>query len=181
MFGTPRSSPPRRGRSILALSTLALLAFCCLPVLAQADSAGIEYNAATPTPTGNHPIQEKEPSEHSSNTGGGASDSNGGAGGKSPSADDTSKQAGHGSDAVKKGTGQPQGSQGKARKDGSKGSEVGGEPVASQGEDDSSSPVAAILIAVAVLAAITIGAVVMRQRRRGDDVEPGAPAAPKAS
>ena len=51
-------------------------------------------------------------------------------------------------------------------------------PVA-ETEDSSSSPLVPILLAVLVLAAITIGVVVMRQRRQRQD--PGAPVSPKAS
>jgi cobalamin biosynthesis Mg chelatase CobN len=182
MSGTRQGPVLRRGRSILALSTLALLAFCCLPALVQADSAGIEYSDAPPTsPSGKHTIQTKEPSGHSSNTGGGSgsNDRNGGSGGNKSAGGDSS--AGKGADATKGDTGQRQGSQGKAQNGGSKDSQASAEPISSQSEDDGSSPLAAILIAIAILAAITIGAVAMRQRRRGDDAEPGAPAAPKAS
>jgi MYXO-CTERM domain-containing protein len=53
-----------------------------------------------------------------------------------------------------------------------------GQPASSESDDDSS-PLPAILIAIAVLAAISIGAVLLRQRRRGGD--PNAPASPEAS
>lgn len=45
-------------------------------------------------------------------------------------------------------------------------------------EDDGGSPLVPILIALAVLAAISIGAVVMRRRR--EDADPGSPVSPNA-
>ena len=48
-----------------------------------------------------------------------------------------------------------------------------------ESDDGSSSPLVPILIAIAVLAAITIGAVVVRQRRQRG--EPGGQVSPKAS
>lgn len=50
-------------------------------------------------------------------------------------------------------------------------------PGTSSDDGGSSSPLVPILIAIAVLAAISIGVVVMRQRRR----DPGTPVSPKAS
>lgn len=54
-----------------------------------------------------------------------------------------------------------------------------GEP-AGHTEEGSSSPLVPILIAIAVLAAISIGAFYYRQRRQGPD-SPESPASPKAS
>ncbi len=55
-----------------------------------------------------------------------------------------------------------------------------GQPPASESAaDDSSSPLVPILIAIAALAAISIGVIVIRQRRQRD--APGAPVSPKAS
>lgn len=54
-----------------------------------------------------------------------------------------------------------------------------GEP-AGHTEEGSSSPLVPILIAIAVLAAISIGAFFYRQRRQGPD-SPDSPASPKAS
>jgi hypothetical protein len=78
--------------------------------------------------------------------------------------------------------GKRQGSPGKRSVNGSNLEAAAPKELASSESDDGSSPLAAILIAVAVLAAISIGVVVMRQRRR-DEAGPdaGSPAAPKAS
>lgn len=54
-----------------------------------------------------------------------------------------------------------------------------GQPAAQTSADDGSSPLVPILIAIAVLAAISAAAVIIRNRRQGD--EPGAPASPSAS
>ena len=53
-------------------------------------------------------------------------------------------------------------------------------------DDGGSSPLVPILIAIFVLAAITLAVVLIRQRRQGDSSgegsgEPGAPASPEAS
>lgn len=168
-------------RSIFALSVLALLALACFPVLAHADSAGVEYMDAPPTATGNNTIPKRsEPSAHSSKKNGGSSSNAADSTDTSQqesSAGGASSNSGGGSNAAKGDTDQQKGSPGKgAQKD----SQL---PVTSQPEssqsDDGSSPLAAILIAIAILAAISIGAVMMRQRRRRRDS--GVSVSPKAS
>lgn len=183
MFGTRQVSPPARGRSVLALSVLALLALGCLPVLAHADSSGIEYSDAPPTATGKNTIPtQTEPSAHSSKKNGGAAvpgnqGSNGGGGsggGSSKSHAGSDVEAGKGANQ--------QGSQGKTAANGgskhaSQTAHAGAEP-ASQ-ESGGSSPLVPILIAIAILAAISIGAVVIRQRRRRGSGS-GTPVSPEA-
>ena len=56
MSGTRQDSAPARGRSVLALSVLALLALGCFPLFAHADSSGIEYTERPPTATGKNTI-----------------------------------------------------------------------------------------------------------------------------
>lgn len=52
------------------------------------------------------------------------------------------------------------------------------DPVGSSTDDGGSSPLVPILIALAVLAAISVGVVAMRKTR--EDTDPGAPASPEA-
>jgi cobalamin biosynthesis Mg chelatase CobN len=173
MSGMRQASGPLAGRLILALSVLALLAFSCFPVLAQADSSGIQYSDAPPTVTGSHKIPtQSEPSAHSSKANGGAkANGSGGSGssGKGSSAGgSSSKSGGAPATANGGGTGQ-QGSPGKGSANGSgnlSGTTQSGKPASSQ-DSGSSSPLVPILIAIAVLAAISIGVVAMQRRRRG--------------
>ena len=187
MFGMRQVSARSAGRSIFALSVLALLALGCFPVLAQADSSGIQYSDAPPTATGNHSIPTRsEPPAHSSKTNGGAAapavhhagDSSGGGSSEGGS----STKSGNASGAAKDGGTGQQGSPGQGSTGNSKGHPANsaggnGESAPSQ-SDDGSSPVVPILIAVAALAAISIGFVMMRQRRRRGS---GVPVSPKAS
>jgi cobalamin biosynthesis Mg chelatase CobN len=183
MTGTQNLQARSSGRSILALSVLALLALGCFPLLAHADSSGIQYSDAPPTVTGTHKIPTKpEPPAHSSKANGGASapDASGGAGASkgSSAGDSSSKSGGASGTANDGGTGQ-QGSPGKGSADGSKSSAstgVGSGEPASSSSDDSSSPLVPILVAIAALAAISIGVVTYR-RRRG----PNTSVSPKAS
>jgi cobalamin biosynthesis Mg chelatase CobN len=182
MFGTRQDSAPPWGRSMLALSTIALLALSLFPGLAQAQSsAGLQYEDAPPTvpgQTGGSDANEKEPSAHKANTGGGSaggSNSSGGGSAKGGSPDKAGNVTGNGGDG-----GDRQGSQGDRGGKGSglqQGAQTG-TPVSSE-DDAGSSPLVPILIAIAVLAAISIGVVVMRQRRR-QDASPGSPASPEA-
>jgi hypothetical protein len=163
MFGTRQVSAPARGRSILALSVLALLALG-FPVLAQADSSGIQYSDAPPTVTGGQVPNGNEPPASSSGTNGGSTrGSDGGS-----SAGGSSSDSGGASGTADRGTGQ-QGSQGKGADNGSVG---GGKPIANGTEsgssqnDGGSSPLVPILIAILVLAAISLGTVMIRRRRQ---------------
>ncbi len=177
MFGTRQISAPARGRSILALSTLALLAFCCLPVLAQASSAGYEYQDAVPTPTGAPPSQSNL-SGGSKPTSGGASDahkSNTSNGGSAAVGKNSSANGGGGSGS---GNGNAQqGSQGKADKGAPNTADA---TLANQTEPGSggggSSPLVPILIAIVLLAGGSIGYVWMKRRRR--QKTPGSPDSP---
>jgi hypothetical protein len=171
------------------LSVLALLALACFPGFAQANSSGAQYESELPnvpksesTPErGGNPGSpgggEDDEAQISENnpgvTGGGKGDSNG------PGGEGNTHQ---GSPAP--------GAGGEQKADGSTPAGPGGEQPhsekkpelkvaspASHASDDSSSPLVPILIAVAVLAAISVGAFYYRQRR-GDA---GSPISPKAS
>lgn len=186
MPGTRQALGPVRARSILALSVLALLALGAFPVLAHADSSGIQYSDAPPTVNGGHTIPtQTESGKHSSKKSGGADASeapgSGGSGGGG-SAGGSSPGSGGGA-ATGTGAGQ-QGSQGQGAGNGGSGNlsqnaQGGSEPASSQ-DDGGSSPLVPILIAIAALAAISIGAVVMQRRRRDAD-DSGTSVSPKAS
>jgi hypothetical protein len=181
MFGTRQSLPRARGRSILALSTLALLAFCCLPVLAQASSAGYEYQDAVPTPTGKSPSESNLSGGSGSTSGigshaGSGSGDGGSKGGKSSDgAGGSSEKSGSGANG-KNGVDQ-QSSQGK---DGKNTLDVGSKPTNSTapGSDGGSSPLIPILIAIVILAGGSVAYVMIKRRRSGGEPgssEPGSP------
>jgi cobalamin biosynthesis Mg chelatase CobN len=169
----------RRGRSTFGLvSVLALLALGCFPVLSQADSAQDVYEEArlSPTPKGSEIPTRTNPPAHVSQTedaksaGGESPGSQGGGSEKNPS------EAGRGS-----GTHDGKG-QGSPTEDATSQNPPSGQPIDSSGagqESDSSSPLVPILIAAAILAAISIGVVVFRQRRQSRG--PDAQASPEAS
>jgi cobalamin biosynthesis Mg chelatase CobN len=165
---------------MLALSTIALFALSCFPAFAQAQtSAEVEYQDAPPTVPGHTggSAKDNEPSATKANAGGGSggdSNSPGGGSAKGGSSDKTGNAAHDG------GRGDQQGSQGNRANEGSDGAQQGAlSATTSEEDDDGSSPLVPILIAIAVLAAISIGVVVMRQRR-GQDASPGSPASPEA-
>jgi hypothetical protein len=182
MFGTRQVSAPARGRSMLALLVLALLALACFPVLAQADSSEIEYRDAPPTVTGEKAPNDNGPSAGSSNAppggGGGGGTAGPGSSDGGSSGGGSSQNSGGISGTPGDGTGQ-QGSPGKNQSSAvgpGKATEGGATPVSSQ-DDGGSSPLVPILIAIAVLAAISLGAVMYRRRRglsSGSSVSPEA-------
>lgn len=178
---TRQGSVPTRGRSILALSVLALLAFGCVPTLAFAASAGYQYEDAPPTSTGKPPSESNLEDGSSSTSGVGTP--NGGSGGDGSSAKSSgegggsSKAAGAGKD----GTGQ-QGSQAKGDESAlGAGKQISAEPGSDGG---GSSPLVPILIAIVLLAGASVAYVVIK-RRRGDDAgsadSSGSPVSPEAS
>lgn len=161
---------------------LALLALVSFPVGQAVGSELPEYEDAppeVPAPKPHHeskPEKESESSAHSSNTGGGTSAGGGSGGSNTGGGESVSEGSSEGSGdnpstAGSGGTGKDNGS--KAATDHqNKGAEANttiSAPVES--DDSSSSPLAPILIAIAVLAAISIGVVVIKQRRqrRGPD------------
>jgi cobalamin biosynthesis Mg chelatase CobN len=165
---------------------LALLAFACFPVLAQADGSGIQYKDAVQTATGDDeiPTRSESPAHSSKANGGASAATDGGSGASSAGAENESsggspssgagKGPGAGSDA-----GNGQSSRGGDSGRNPQGAPQQGAPLGAASSDDGSSPLVPILIAIAVLAAITIGAVLLRKRRR--DGDPGIPVSPKAS
>jgi hypothetical protein len=164
------------GRSaLLLLSVLALLALACFPVLAQADSGTIEYDPSLPSDGGAKQNENIAKSSESPNSGGAEAPPSAGTG------EDYAEQAppsSEGPGSANAGTegGLSQGSPDKGN------NPPGGTKVqpaapivksdAAESSDDGSSPLVPILIAAAVLAAISIGALVIRQRRQRDGSSP---------
>ena len=159
---------------------MALLAFA-FPVLAQAGVPN--YTDTPPDPGGGVEIQERsEPPAHSSNTDGGGSGSvPGDSTERSGAGSSKGESSGPGSGPQGSGEGSDRGTSEGSQGDGSGGKQAAldGTPTGASSSEDDSSPLIPILIAIAVLAAISIGVVLMRQRRESDD-EPGVPASPKA-
>jgi cobalamin biosynthesis Mg chelatase CobN len=157
---------------------LALLALACFPVLAHADSSGIQYEPVSPTVTGHN---QSIPEGKKSNGGATASSTGGSEGSESESS--TGGASGD-SPTTGNGGGSGQGSPANGQDTGGTPAAGGGQsqnpaPVSNSTSPDSgggSSPLVPILIALAALAVVSIGAVVIRQRRQGS----GSSFSPKA-
>ena len=182
MLGTRQGPARRSGRSILALSTLALLAFCCLPAPASASSAGYQYEDAPQTPTGKAPSESNLSGGSSTSGIGSAADDSKANGSGSGAANDANKGNRSSKDADRSGAGNSTGKDRSQGKGGSGGEEASAVPLSGSapGTDDGGSPLVPILIAIAVLAAASIAYLVAKRRRAGDAGEAGSPASPKA-
>lgn len=167
---------------------LAVLAIACFPGLAQAeDNSGIQYETDVPTvpkdessniPSknksgGTNAPSESEPEASKSDTPGGAvpgGSDDSGQGGGTPSGQ--GNQAGGGD-----------GQKGQNGSQNSGGNIKAAESLpltAAETDDGGSSPLVPILIAVAVLAAISIGYFLYRQRKQGPDSPGSSVSSPKA-
>jgi cobalamin biosynthesis Mg chelatase CobN len=162
--------------SAALFSVLALLAFASFPVVAQANPNYELEETELPKAEG-----EKTPAHHHKNPGnsesspeaeqsvgaGGGGGHNGGGGGQSPS--ESSNSPNEPSQESKSGTsgGETHAKSGNGAPKGQKAtpSVQIGENKSAVGDSGGSSPLVPILIAVAVLAAISVGAVLVRQRR----------------
>lgn len=169
MSRTPHPHGPGLKRLSVVLSVLALLAFACAPTLAQAETVYELEDSNLPGET-NKPANHKNPdSPESSPKAHGSKNPDGGSG-QPGEASEGNEGASTGNPSTPGGGGGPQGKDGQSAKSG--GGESGGNLQAavplettSATTDDGSSPLVPILIAVAVLAAISVGAVLYRQRR----------------
>jgi cobalamin biosynthesis Mg chelatase CobN len=173
------------------MSVIALLALACFPVLAHAEtSSGVQYDDSLPSAEGgNTPTHHQQTPAKASNTG------NGGGTAPSQSGPEDSTKAdgsGEGDSSSKegavpasqdggKGQGSPGGSANGEAKNGlhPDGQTASGTPTSQTSDDDGSSPLVPILLAIAVLAAVSVAAVMYRQRRQRRG--PGATASPEAS
>lgn len=187
MHRTPHPHGRSLGRPVaLLVSVFALLAFACVPTVALAETVYKTEPTNLPENGGNTPtIPHNNPGGDESSPGAGASESPGDDGGSGQSNDDSSgsdnasggvnpSSPGGGGDAQgRAGNGAPNGE----KQPGLQDLDELNTATPTSAEDDSSSPLVPILIAVAVLAAISVGAVMARQRRGRDA---GSPIAPKA-
>ena len=164
------------GRSaLLLLSVLALLALACFPVLAQADSGTIEYDPSLPSDGGAKQNENIAKSSESPKSGGAeAPPSAGTSEGYAEQAPPSSE--GQGTANTGNGGGTSQGSPDKGNNPPAKAKVQPAAPhrqsTPNSADDGGSSPLVPILIAVAVLAAISIAALVIRQRRQRDGSSP---------
>jgi hypothetical protein len=167
------------GRSTLLLSSvLALLALACFPILAQADSSEIEYENALPKAEGNGPSHNEQIAESSDSlkNGGAEAPANTGSGSGEGSYTNAQSSEGGGAGTTGNDGGTGQGNPGKGTSPSGKAGVQPAAPIAKSGaaSDDGggSSPLVPILIAVLALAAISIAAVMIRQRRQRDGSGP---------
>lgn len=168
-----RRIAPRSLGSLLLSSLLALLALSCFPVLAQAEgSSGVQYNPGLPNAEGHH-SPEHEPIAKSSTQGGGGTSTTPPQGGSpSPAPTHVSSggvpsEEGNGAGATNR-PDRSQGSPGQGQSNGARSNAQSPAPVATSAtsEGGSSSPLVPILIAIGALAAVSLGAVLVRQRRQ---------------
>jgi cobalamin biosynthesis Mg chelatase CobN len=173
------------------MSVIALLALACFPVFAHAEcvsSSCVQYTEAIPKPEGEHTSSpgQKTPAKSSSTDDGGAVAPNQPNEPKSSgdSGESESSSNGGGAAANGKGGGTGQGSPagsatGKDQSPVQHGNQPKGTPI-TQSSDSGSSPLVPILIGIVILAAVSVGAVMYRQRRQRRGPTASAPS-PKAS
>jgi cobalamin biosynthesis Mg chelatase CobN len=153
---------------------LALLAFSAFPVLAQADndSSGVEYNPALPNAEGTGSSHDEQIAKSSESPGSGGAEAPAGSG--STGSGEGSYTAGNPSGSESSGatTGSGGGTgQGSPDKGATPPADAGlqaADPAASPStpsDDSGSSPLVPVLIAILALAGVSIGAVMIRQRR----------------
>jgi hypothetical protein len=168
----------------LLSSVLAVLALACLPLPAQADSSEVQYDPAINGPGGKPEGKEQiaKKSESPKPNGGASAPTGGGSGGSGGSVES-------GGPTNEKAPSSGSGAAGAAGDNGGTGqgkAEPGSSPAgkanvqhaaptsstAPAGDDDGSSPLLPILIGALVLAAISVGAFIIRQRRQRDAPNP---------
>jgi cobalamin biosynthesis Mg chelatase CobN len=175
MYGMRRRQALRPGlQAFSLLSVVALLASLCFPLLAQADSSELQYEPKLPSATGHPPVHQKEPTAKSSNNGGASAPHETGGSGKGSAKTGSAEE---GSSSPNAGGSKVNGGNGGTGKGNQASSPTGSgnAPVqpntqasapASRKSDGGSSPLVPILIAIAALAAVSLGAVLYRQRRQ---------------
>ena len=176
-------SSPQLGPTCFALlSVLALLALACFPVLAQAESTPAESSTPKPCPTADGATTPRrqhasEPPATSSKTGGGARrrQTPSGAVARRRLKRSARKAIHLERQAPRHGRRRRHAAQGSPGNGANRGQEARhraaartGQPASARtsSDDGGSSPLVPILIAIAVLAAISIGVVMIRQRRQ---------------
>jgi hypothetical protein len=180
MTGARRRQGQFSAHVLCLLSMFALLAFALFPVAAGADSSGVQYSDAPPTATGKEPLNETPAKSSKSKSGGVSNPSNtsnsqeahpsdgesspGSTASKSDTAPPSSANAGQ-NDAGQQGN-QGHDSQAKSQGGQQQGQQSAAKPTTTSNDGGGSSPLVPALIAIAVLAAISVGAMMLRQRRR---------------
>jgi len=183
MFGTRLQRSGRVGRGYALLLSVLALALACSPAVAQAIPP--DYEEGIPTPDGQPKTGHESPANSSNLNGGATAPSNSGgstgsgsSGSSGGSSSDSSSRDGEGGGAAGSGGDYGQGSPGLAAAGGiDPAKKLSQANVTTSGEegDGGSSPLVPILIAIAVLAATSIGALLVRQRRqRGGSLSPEA-------
>lgn len=167
--------------SFSLLSVLALLAMACFPVFANAEDAS-SYEYGTEVPHAANPASPVGPGGSASGGSPGRATTSGAPSGSGGSG---AKAGGHGSTGSGGGAGHTSPGNGSTSTKHGNGSREAGslnsaKPLSGKlvaAKNGGSSPLIPILIVIAVLAAVSIGVVLMRQRRQG----PRSPVSPKAS
>jgi cobalamin biosynthesis Mg chelatase CobN len=178
------------------MSVIALLALACFPVFAQAEcvsSSCVQYTESIPKAEGESPpAHHKHPAVAKAADNGGASAPDGKAGAKgsdgekseSSEKESSSEEGGVATAGKGNGGGTGQGNPGGSANSGSQGQvQHGGQSAgtpASQSSGGGSSPLVPILVGIAILAAISVGVVMYRQRRQRRGPTASTPS-PKAS
>lgn len=166
--------PAAAAKGRLACGLLSLLALLALsfPVgaSAQEDAAGVQYQDSIPRPEGDNSPQ-RESSAGSSKAKNGGKAQPGTTGPDSAGTDSSTKESsspGGGADAKDDG-GTGQGSSGSSadRKAGAP-VQPGGQNASTSEDDDGSSPLVPILVAIFVLAGVSLAALLIRHRRQRD-------------
>jgi hypothetical protein len=154
---------------------LALLAFACAPVAAQADSSGVQYESKLPNP-GNGPSQNEQIAEKSDSPKNGGVEANGSGGGGSYTEEEAPSEEGSAAGAGNGNGGSGQGKPDKSANPPAKAGVQDGAPLThaspASSSEGGSSLLVPILIAIAVLAASSIAVVWARQRRQRDGSSP---------
>jgi hypothetical protein len=187
---------PQMARHLSALMSVIALALACSPALAQAEcttSSCVQYTESIPKPEGENTPTHHQQETHAkaSNTGNGGSEtshSQGSKGTKEAEGSEEGESSEEKKAAVAGGNsgGNGQGKPGGSANDGGKqtmhpGAQNGSGVQTSKSSDGGgSSPLVPILIAIALLAAISVGVVMVRQRRQRRGPTGSAPS-PKAS
>jgi cobalamin biosynthesis Mg chelatase CobN len=159
---------------------LALLAFTCFPVLAQAETVyeteqtNLPGSGGEKTPPHHKNPGSSESSPHADQSGvpgGGGGESGGGGHPQPESSKSQNGPSQESNPSTPGGGGEAKGKAGNGATKGQKSPKPVqlGEPQSSTSDSGGSSPLVPILIAVAVLAAISIGTVLVRQRRGSAD------------
>ena len=173
--------PTVSGRLALGLvSVLALLALSVSPAAAQ-SAYEVEYNDAPPVSSGGKKPKGNTQADKS-DTGGQGAQTGVGSGGSGGDSSGGSSERGANAPAGKGDNGQGSPGPGSDKKQ-AKALQPGDPAAATTSDDDGgSSPLVPILIAILVLAAITVAVVMIRQRRQGaDSGDSGTPVSPEAN